>query len=188
MLDDRSHEATRAMLASNLRRMRIARHLSLSELAKAAEMSKATLSGIENARANPTVETLVSLASALGASLNELLEAAPLGEIHIVRASTLSGARDELPSRRLDAISSSGELEISELALAAYESREIEPRKSGARAHIYVLAGKLITGPLERCTELEPGDYVSFPADVAHVYQAGRNPARLFLLGYTPAP
>ena len=45
-------------LAANLRRLRIARHLSLSELARATSMSKATLSSIENGRANPTVDTL----------------------------------------------------------------------------------------------------------------------------------
>src|ERR1700761_3732742 len=75
----------RERLASNLRRLRIARRLSLSELARATGMSKATLSGIENGRANPTVETLAGLAGALRISVTELLDELPLGEVRIAR-------------------------------------------------------------------------------------------------------
>src|SRR3954452_4268606 len=79
-----------AQLAANLRRLRIARHLSLSELARATAMSKATLSGIENGRANPTVETLAALAGALRVPVGELLAEPPLGEVRVVRS---AGAR-----------------------------------------------------------------------------------------------
>ena len=74
------------ILAANLRRLRIARHLSLSELARATQMSKATLSGVENGRSNPTVDTLAALANALGVSLGELLEESGLDDVTIVRA------------------------------------------------------------------------------------------------------
>ena len=53
------------VLAANLRRLRIARRLSLSELARATGMSKATLSSVESGRSNPTIETLAALAGAL---------------------------------------------------------------------------------------------------------------------------
>jgi transcriptional regulator with XRE-family HTH domain len=55
MVHDAAASPLQDLLAANLRRLRIARHLSLSELARATGMSKATLSGIENSRANPTV-------------------------------------------------------------------------------------------------------------------------------------
>src|SRR5438105_13004998 len=79
------HQAVQGVLAANLRRLRIARHLSLSELARATGVSKATLSGIENGRANPTVDTLAGLAAALRVSLAELLAELPLGEVRVVR-------------------------------------------------------------------------------------------------------
>ena len=50
--------AAREALARNLRRLRVARRWSLGDLATATGAGKATLSAIENARANPTVETL----------------------------------------------------------------------------------------------------------------------------------
>src|ERR1700759_4422891 len=86
MIDDRSQPGIQDVLAANLRRLRIARHLSLSELARATTMGKATLSGIENGRANPTVETLAALAAALRVPIGELLEELPLGELRVVRA------------------------------------------------------------------------------------------------------
>jgi len=46
-------------------------------------MGKATLWGIENARANPTIETLAALAGAVRVSVGELLEEADLGELRI---------------------------------------------------------------------------------------------------------
>jgi len=185
--DDRNAGRVTELLAANLRRLRIARHLSLSELARATAMSKATLSGIENGRANPTVETLASLAAALRVSVVELLEELPLGEVRIVRAADgRSGQRDGLPRRLLDAIAPGGGLELAEIALDAHELQEVEPRAEGARASVYVLEGKLIAGPVERITELGAGDYISFPVDVAHVYEAGHHLTRALVLTNLP--
>lgn len=176
------------VLAANLRRLRIARHLSLSELARATTMSKATLSGIENCRANPTVETLATLAAALRVPVAELLEELPPGEIRVLRATQSPPKRDgRVAERLLEGLAPSPGLEVAELALAARHVHEADPKPHGSRAHIYVLEGKLIAGPVERITELGPGDYASFPADVPHVLEAGRQAARLLLLSQLTA-
>ncbi len=180
MVADRSNGPVGEVLAGNLRRLRIARHLSLSELARATAISKATLSSIENARANPTVETLASLAKALRVSLAELLEELPLGEVVIVRAAR--GRVQRRDGMRLRRVTAAGRLELVELALSARQARELEPDATGSRKHVYVLQGKLITGPAERITELGPGDYASFPADVPHVYETARYAARALVL------
>jgi XRE family transcriptional regulator, regulator of sulfur utilization len=188
MLDHAGHDDVQAVLAANLRRLRIARHLSLSELARATRMSKATLSSIENGRANPTVDTLAGLAGALRISIVELLAEMPLAEVRVVRATQgRLEARDGIPQRLIDAIAAEGAFELAELALAARESREAEPKAGGSRVSVYVLQGKLITGPVERSTELGTGDYVAFPADVPYVYQAGRHPARALVLSQEPS-
>ncbi len=159
------------VLAANLRRLRIARRLSLSELARATGMSKATLSAVESGRSNPTVETLAALASALRVSLGELLEEPPLGEIRVVRAG------------RLDRVDESG-VALSERAWGPHQLEEPEPAAAGTRAGVYVVEGKLITGPAERVTELTVGDYASFPIDVPHVYETERTRARALVLTY----
>lgn len=187
MIDDRTGTGVRRTLAANLRRLRIARHLSLSELARATSMSKATLSGIEGGRANPTVETLAGLAGALRTSIGELLEEPPLGEIRIVRAAHGEPlTRDGISRRPLDAIPAGAGVELAELVLAAGRRSELAARASGARAFVYVRSGKLLAGPAERHTELAPGDYTSFPADVPQVYEATRHPVRALLATLLP--
>jgi transcriptional regulator with XRE-family HTH domain len=177
------HQAIQGVLAANLRRLRIARHLSLSELGRATGISKATLSSIENGRANPTVDTLAGLAGELRVSIAELLEEPPLGEIRIVRgAQTRVAELDGIPQRALDELDVHGELRVAEISLAARQAREVGAKPVGSRAHLFVLEAKLIAGPVERITELTAGDYASFPTDVPHVYEAGRQPARALLL------
>lgn len=162
------------VLAANLRRLRIARRLSLSELARATGMSKATLSSVESGRSNPTIETLAALAGALRVSLGELLEEPPAGEVRIVRRGR-QGVLDRIEESRVA---------LSERAWAPRESEEPAPGPAGVRAGVYVLEGKLIAGPVERVTELAPGDYASFPVDVPHVYETERTGARALVLTY----
>ncbi len=169
------------ILAANLRRLRIARHLSLSELARATTISKATLSSIENGRANPTVETLAALAGALRVSLSDLLQELPAGEVRVLRGSR----RDRTaPTQLLDTLAAGAAVEVAELSFPAGSSRELEPLPGGSRAHLYVLSGKLMAGPVERVTELGAGDYLAFPSDVAHVYETRRHAARALLLSH----
>src|SRR3954452_50143 len=78
--------AARDALARNLRRLRIARRWSLADLAAATGTGKATLSAIENARANPTLDTLARLALALEVDVVALLEGPPPDDTKVVRA------------------------------------------------------------------------------------------------------
>jgi transcriptional regulator with XRE-family HTH domain len=162
------------VLAANLRRLRIARRLSLSELARATGMSKATLSSVESGRSNPTVETLAALAGALRVTLGELLEEPPLGEVRIVRRGR-AGVLDRIDE---------ADLELAERAWDPREREEPEPGATGTRAGVYILEGRLIAGPVERVTELTAGDYASFPLDVPHVYETERAGARALILTY----
>lgn len=183
MIDHRARGSIHEVLAANLRRLRIARRLSLSELARATGVSKATLSGIEHGAANPTVETLARLTDALRVSLAEILEEAPLGEIQILRAEEgVPTTRDGLPRVVLQDVLDDTGIEVAKLALEAGEAHEASARPKGARAHLYVHSGRMIAGPADRYTEFSSGDYASFPADVPQLYEAIRQPARALLV------
>lgn len=187
MIDTATIPDVRAMLAATVRRLRVARHLSLSELARSTGVSKATLSGIETGRANPTTETLAALAAALQVPIAELLQQPPRDEMRIVRMPPARRSRaDRAGERLLEAATLRGQVEISELRLPARTLREQPPRTSGSRTHLLVLAGKLIAGPLERISELAAGDYASFPTDVPHSFETIRTPARALLVAHTP--
>jgi transcriptional regulator with XRE-family HTH domain len=170
-------------LGANLRRLRVASRLSLSELARATQISKATLSVIERGAANPTVQTLAALAGALGVSVGELLEEAPDGEVRIVRFERIDPQASQGPAvRALDLLPGDGQLEISELILSAAALQSMPARAVGSRVHLLVLTGKLIAGPRERISELSSGDWCSFPGEVEHLYEAGAEGARVLLI------
>ena len=88
----------------------------------------------------------------------ELLEDLPLGEIRVVRASRshviASNGTTARARAAYDTMTAAGPSEVAELSLAARAVHEVDPRPAGSRAHVYVLQGKLITGPVEVPTEL----------------------------------
>jgi transcriptional regulator with XRE-family HTH domain len=172
-----------ARLAANLRRLRIASRHSLSALARATQISKATLSGIEAGTGNPTVQTLAALASALHVSVAELLQEAPAGEVRILRSPrTQRTANEGLVLRGLESFAAAGNLDISELIIPAGTVHQSSPGAPGSRVNLLVLQGKLIAGPSERISELSSGDYCSFPADGPHLYEARGALARALLI------
>lgn len=181
-------EEVKGRLAANLRRLRVARHLSMSALARMTSTSKATLSAIENGHGNPTVETLALVAGALHVSLSELLEEAEVGEVRIVRASQADQPAEDPSSRQLDVTAElRGSVEVFELSLPAHHVHEMPARTAESRQGVLVLHGKLLVGPVERISELASGDYASFPADVPYVYEAGRMATRVLVSAYTAA-
>jgi transcriptional regulator with XRE-family HTH domain len=168
----------RDALARNLRRLRVARRWSLSDLAAAADAGgKATLSAIENGRANPTVDTLAALAAALDVEVTALLEAAPEDEVTLVRAGEGDASSDGMV--RL------GAADAGELHRGRFEPRSTvvaRPRPGGARVHVLVTRGTLVVGPVERIVELAAGDYLSFPADRPYEFNTARSGASALIL------
>jgi len=60
--------------AQNFKRIRIKKKLSQGDIARALEVHRAYISGIENGKRNPTLATIQKLAVALGVSADELLK------------------------------------------------------------------------------------------------------------------
>jgi transcriptional regulator with XRE-family HTH domain len=186
MIDDAatSQPVIQALLAANLRRLRIARHLSLSELARATAISKATLSSIENGNSNPTVETLGALAGALRVGIAELVAELPLPQVRVQRAAQARRIpRDGVTVRELERFVAAGAGEtivLNELELPPGHRGE-RPGRPRVRVGLFVLDGQLIAGPDERSTELTQGDYIAFPADVPFVLETLRRSARVLL-------
>ena len=70
----------RALLAWNLRKLRVERELSQEQLAADAGIDRAYLGGIERETENPTVDLLDRLATALGCPVAELFTPPRRGE------------------------------------------------------------------------------------------------------------
>ena len=61
-------------LGQNLKRIRTKKGMSQGDVARALEVHRAYVSGIENGKRNPTLATIKKLADALGVSADELLK------------------------------------------------------------------------------------------------------------------
>src|SRR5437868_2720631 len=78
-------EAPIQAISRNLRKRRVGRGVSLSELSRLAGISKSTLSALERGTANPAIETLWALATALDIPLAALFDGGPADEIEVKR-------------------------------------------------------------------------------------------------------
>ena len=61
-------------LGQNLKRIRTKKKMSQGDIARAIEVHRAYVSGIETGKRNPTLATIEKLANALGVSASELLK------------------------------------------------------------------------------------------------------------------
>ncbi len=166
-----------AIVAANVKRLRAREGLTLGALAAHSGVGKATLSRLETASGNPTVETLYALADALGVSLGELVSEPSAGALHL-RAGDAPVVPGPLRAKVLDRIHGVGFSELLTFSLRAGQRREAEPHAAGVEEHIVATHGRLTVGPLSAPVTLEPGDLLVFAADVPHVYEAGAEEAR----------
>jgi transcriptional regulator with XRE-family HTH domain len=166
-----------------LRGLREARGLSLSELARAAGVGKATLSGLENGTRNPTLETMYAIAAALSVPMSALTldPGAPA-----VTASPVRGAA--VVSTLLEVFEEpAGTYELFTLRILTGVEQTSPAHPPGVTEHLTVFEGRVRVGPIERPLTAGPGDHVSWAADVPHVYAAvGPGDAMVSLLIRTP--
>ncbi|MEV0901580.1 XRE family transcriptional regulator [Actinoplanes sp. NPDC049802] len=163
-----------ALIAANLRRERDRAGISLAELARRAGLAKSTLSQLEAGAGNPSIETLWALGVALGIPFSRLIEP-PVSPVRVIRAG-------EGPRVRSDNADFYGTLlatgapnarrDIYVLELEPGARRDAEPHIPGSVEHIVVSAGRIRVGPVAELVEVGPGDYVTFPGDVPHSYEA----------------
>ncbi|MFD1545937.1 helix-turn-helix domain-containing protein [Nonomuraea guangzhouensis] len=165
-----------AVVARNMRLLREQRGMSLAELARQAGLAKQTLSTIEQGVGNPTVDTLFSVADALGVPVTRLV--AEREQVMVVQR------RDEVvwqrhggyESRSLDHIYGSGVIEnyLLRIAPAAGDgpTEPSAPHPVGTLEHLYVISGRVRVGPIDSAVELSTGDFVRYPGDRPHVYES----------------
>ena len=169
-------------LAINLRRIRTEQGLSVLELARKSGVTRPTLVALEAGTANPTLETLMSIAEALGVQSAVLLttESPPS---RLVRASEDGVLREDYGVVRvLDQMTDVAVLGVLEARL--FEGREF-PRAArgdqpGTFSFIYVLSGRIVIGPISAPVELGPGDYFRLRLDEPYVLRALDGEARFF--------
>ncbi|MGW2705147.1 helix-turn-helix domain-containing protein [Streptomyces sp. NPDC001340] len=161
-------------IAASLRRERTRTGLSLSELAKRAGIAKSTLSQLEAASGNPSMETIWALAVALGVPFSALVEP-PTPAVQVIRAGAGPTVHSEQSSYLATLLSASppgARRDIYYVWLEPGTVRDSEPHIPGTTEHIVVTEGGVKAGPRGETVELAPGDYMSYRGDVPHAYEA----------------
>lgn len=165
---------TFALIAASLRRERERTGLSVTELAKQAGIAKSTLSQLESGTGNPSVETLWALAMALGVPVSRLIDP-PRATVEVIRAGEgpIAYAEQAHYAATLLASCPPGvRRDIYRLCVQPGEPRVSKPHPAGTVEHLVISTGRALAGPVEEPVELGPGDYITYPGDMPHIFEA----------------
>jgi len=163
-----------ATIAAALRRERERVGVSIAELARRAGVAKSPRSQLETGTGHPSIEALWSLGVALGVPFSRLVEP-PAPSVRVIRSGEgprLAADRADFVAALLSAGSHHTRRDIYVMELEPGRPRQAEPHVPGSVEHVVVAAGRLRAGPSEDPVELGPGDYIAFPGDAPHHYQA----------------
>jgi transcriptional regulator with XRE-family HTH domain len=178
-------------LASNLRMWRERRGVSASALAREAGISKSTVSELERGHGNPSLDTLWALARTLHVPLGSLFTGqAGRGETELKRlidAPVVAHDGEKYVAQLLAGWRNTGEVEVSVVTLAANAKRESKGNAPGVVERAVCMRGLVEVGPEGATTLLEPGDMLTFRADLPHVYRARREGGQLLVVQQYPS-
>jgi transcriptional regulator with XRE-family HTH domain len=162
------------VIAASLRRERRRAGLSLTEVARRAGIAKSTLSQLESGAGNPSLETLWAICVALDAPFSRLLDP-PRPHVQVIRAGegpTVSAAQADYQATLLAACPPGARRDVYRISAEPGYARESQPHMPGVVEHVVLSAGRALVGVAGEPVELGPGDYVCYPADLPHVFEA----------------
>ena len=165
-------ESLPSRLAENLVDLRKKQNLSQLELAQKAGIPRSTLTYLESGESNPSITNLIKVTRALEVSLEELLSARR-PEVQLIRANDVpvelkSRGRVQVEKILPDPIPG---MEIDKITLEPGARMKGTPHIARTKEYLCCLNGKLQLYVKKKSFDLNPGDILSFPGDVAHAYE-----------------
>ncbi|OZB84172.1 XRE family transcriptional regulator [Microbacterium sp. 13-71-7] len=164
----------RERISRSLRREREAAGLSVSELARRAGVSKGTVSQLESGSSGPSVETLWAIADALGVPFAAFVEERTNAPT-LIRAGEHAGvpsAAAPYLATLIAACPPGARRDLYIIQAEPGEPRRSQPHHVGTTEHVVLISGRAMIGPADASEELHPGDYLSYPGDASHVFEA----------------
>ncbi|MBX7267863.1 helix-turn-helix transcriptional regulator [Micromonospora sp. Llam7] len=174
-----------AAVGREVRRFREARRMSVSELARRADVSKGTLSRLEAGLGNPTIETIAAIAVALRLPLGDLIPTSVPSAPSLQRGTP---APDYSRQEMLQRIGPGVLTEIWRVRIQQPGNFVESPaHAAGTVEYLLVSRGVLRAGPVDALHEAGAGDFLVFSADVPHRYEVVHGPAEASLVMTYPA-
>ena len=191
LMDTLTHsDSVRAVevIAEGVRRRRAALGWTLDTAARRAGVSRRLLAQVEAAEANPSLSTLLALATGLDLALTDLLGGASEPPIEVHDHDTAPILWNGPRGGRARLLAGCGPLEVWEWSLGAGESYAAEAHRDGSREILSVRRGSVevvvgTSAPVVVCA----GQSATFHADVPHRYRTvGRGTAEFTLAVHEP--
>lgn len=157
-------------LGRHLQRLRLARGLSLSQLAADAGIAKSNLSRLEQGCGNPTLDTIWRLSLQLKVPFGDFI--APVNVAvgdHGVMVRLIDQGGDTVP------------VDAYWMSCAPFTERNAEAHAAGTVESITLISGQLEVGNPGHTKLLRAGDSHRFAADEAHLYRTGESWATALL-------
>lgn len=159
-----------AEVGRRIRRLRLERGLSLSELAARAGVGKATLSGLEAGTRNPTLETLYAITGQLDVPMTAVLTdpGTPAGgrPAEVVHGAAVSAAL-------LETFEDGGmTTELYRLRIRPGRVQTSPAHPPGVTEHLTVFTGLARVGPADAPMLVPAGSHATWASDKPHIYAA----------------
>jgi transcriptional regulator with XRE-family HTH domain len=176
------------LVGRNVRRIRASRGMSASDLARAADVSRGTLTDLEGGRGNPTVDTVAALARVLGVPVTDLLTDVPGTQARVVRAGHGAAVQQGTVTFRL-----LHRIEAQHALFETWEARltrgrhQAAPLPLGTILHAYVVSGAARLGPLDDPVDVAAGDAVLYRADTPALFACRVTTVLSLVVAYAPS-
>lgn len=162
------------LLARSIKRERQSAGLTVTELAKRAAVAKSTLSQLESGIGNPSIETLWSLATAMGLQVTRFFEQ-PRQNLQVIRANegmTTYSESAHYAATLLADCPAGARRDLYRLKVQPGEVRLSTPHPPGTVEHVVLCSGRAKIGPATGPVLLNAGDYIRYLANEPHVFEA----------------
>lgn len=173
---------TSASLAQNVVNLRKKMNLTQGKLAELSGATRASIALIESGSANPTLDVLLKISSALQVSIDELMST-PRAECLLIKSEDVKLDRRSKNGLTIRKIlpEKVGPAEIDELVLESGVVLVGTPHVEGTQEYFTCLEGKMTIVVLGQIYTLSAGDVLVFPGDKNHAYKnLGKARARGF--------
>ncbi|GLY70697.1 helix-turn-helix domain-containing protein [Amycolatopsis taiwanensis] len=174
------------MVGTRIRELRVVRGLTVTELARRADVSTGLISQVERELADPSLVTIRKIAKALDVPLFSLFEDIETEDVAVVRRGTRM--QIQTPGGVLYSRISAGRgrLEVLQGTLAPGTASATEPWSHPSEECVVVIAGKLVVEVAGTEHALNIGDSCYFDSRLPHRYVNPHRRPTEFIISITP--
>jgi transcriptional regulator with XRE-family HTH domain len=177
------------IIASNLKRLRTERKLSLSKLAELSGVSKVMIGQIERGESNPTINTIWKIANGLKVSYTTLIDEPTSNLLLVKKEDTTNQSSEDGKYRIYCSFTSHNQrnFELFTVELDADSSYNSNAHGEKIQEYILIFEGELTLKIEGQEYLLKSGDSIMFDASKPHIYQnSSGEMAKMAIINYYP--